>query len=407
MVADFAPVLLEHLFHQMPLGIHLYDRGDPTEDRAFRLREANPASAHLLKVPVEEILGRRIEEIFVGARAMDLREVLADVLRSSTPAAFEDVHDRGDPRSAVAFAFKVFPASEGRIGVLFEDISVRWREEEGLRDRVSFLSAIIHHIPLPVFVKEAKELRCLEMNQAGVDFCGIPLDIMLGKHDAEYLPEELAARLNEVDRRVLAGREILDIPEELIPGHAGDLRIMHTRKVPVLDKQGVPRFLLGISEDITERRRAEDGLRKSERELVETQQRLRETISELLTPVLPIHDGLLVVPLIGYVDSQRSDQFTGALLSSIERHQAEIVIIDITGVPLMDAAVASHLLRAVRAAELLGAHCVMVGLSPRLAQRLVQLGVDLGALVLRRDLQAGVAYALNWRGRTRTAARAR
>ncbi len=146
---------------------------------------------------------------------------------------------------------------------------------------------------------------------------------------------------------------------------------------------------------------AEAALQKSEaqlREVVEQQQQLIATIRELSTPVMPVHDGILVLPLIGNVDSERSRQIMEALLTSVQQQQAELIIIDITGVPIVDTAVANHLIQAIRAVGLLGAQCVLVGISPEVAQTVVQLGLDLSHLVTRSNLQTGIAYALARRG---------
>lgn len=127
--------------------------------------------------------------------------------------------------------------------------------------------------------------------------------------------------------------------------------------------------------------------------------RLLETVRELSTPVIPVHDGVLVLPLVGTIDSLRSAQVMDSLLTAIQKDRASVVIIDITGVPVVDTGVADHLLRSTRAAALLGAKCVLVGVAPAVAQTLVQLGVDLGDLVIRSNLQAGISYALERLGR--------
>jgi anti-anti-sigma factor len=124
------------------------------------------------------------------------------------------------------------------------------------------------------------------------------------------------------------------------------------------------------------------------------QARLLQTVRELSTPVIPVHDGILVVPLVGTIDSSRSAQITEALLDAIQRDRARVVILDVTGVPTVDTGVANHLLRATRAAGLLGAACVLVGISPVVARTLVALGVDLSDITTRNNLQAGIAYAL-------------
>jgi len=124
------------------------------------------------------------------------------------------------------------------------------------------------------------------------------------------------------------------------------------------------------------------------------QARLLETVRELSTPVIPVHDGVLVLPLVGMMDSSRSAMLMESLLNAVQKERASVVIIDITGVPTVDTGVANHVMRSARAAALLGAQCVLVGVSPAVAQTMVQLGVDLGDLVTRRNLQSGISYAL-------------
>lgn len=121
-------------------------------------------------------------------------------------------------------------------------------------------------------------------------------------------------------------------------------------------------------------------------------------IREISTPIIPIHSGVMVLPIIGAIDSRRIGQIMEGLLEGIDRHQADAVIMDITGVPVVDTGVANYLLQAARAARLLGSKMILVGISPEIAQTIVQLGVDLSDIVTRADLQSGVEYALGLQG---------
>jgi rsbT co-antagonist protein RsbR len=121
-------------------------------------------------------------------------------------------------------------------------------------------------------------------------------------------------------------------------------------------------------------------------------------IQELSAPLIPIYRGVLVLPLIGAIDSQRAGTIMESLLDGIARRRASVVLLDITGVPVVDTSVAHHLLQAARAVRLLGAEIVLVGISPEIAQTIVQLGVDLSKILTRSDLQAGFAYALELLG---------
>jgi len=119
----------------------------------------------------------------------------------------------------------------------------------------------------------------------------------------------------------------------------------------------------------------------------------RATISELQTPVIEVWDGILALPIIGSVDTARAQEMNEALLERIVATGSEIVLLDITGVPVVDTAVARHLLETVSAARLLGADVFIVGLSSRTAMTLVQLGLDLSHVTTRATLARGLELA--------------
>ncbi|MEF3273109.1 MAG: STAS domain-containing protein [Chloroflexus sp.] len=125
----------------------------------------------------------------------------------------------------------------------------------------------------------------------------------------------------------------------------------------------------------------------------------QQTIRELSTPILPLYEGILVLPLIGAIDSRRANQIMERLLTVIAEHQSDIVIIDITGVPVIDTAVASYLLQTARAAQLIGAQVILVGIGPEIAQTIVQLGVDLSRIAIGANLQSGIELAFRQIGK--------
>ena len=128
-----------------------------------------------------------------------------------------------------------------------------------------------------------------------------------------------------------------------------------------------------------------------ERERVIREQ--QEAIRVLSTPVLPVRERLLILPVIGTVDPLRARQLTEQLLRGIRTNRARVVVMDITGVPAMDATVANHLVLTVEASRLLGATVIVTGLSPELAQTLVNIGVDLSKMNTVGDLQGGIEEA--------------
>jgi GAF domain-containing protein/anti-anti-sigma regulatory factor len=125
------------------------------------------------------------------------------------------------------------------------------------------------------------------------------------------------------------------------------------------------------------------------------QEKLLATVQALSSPVVPIFEGIIVLPLVGSIDSTRAQRFTESLLEGITAQEAQVAIIDITGVPVVDTSVANYLLQAASAARLLGCRVVLVGIRPEVAQTVVQLGVDLTGITTRADLQSGVEYALS------------
>jgi anti-anti-sigma regulatory factor/HAMP domain-containing protein len=137
-------------------------------------------------------------------------------------------------------------------------------------------------------------------------------------------------------------------------------------------------------------------------QLVGTQQELLRTLREVSTPIIPVIEGVLAAPLIGQIDDERAAHMTRDLLTRIERDRARTVLLDITGVPVIDTRVAQALLRVVSASRLLGAEVVLVGVAPEVAQTIVTLGLDLGDLRTAADLRSAIEQLLARRRGSRT-----
>ena len=160
-----------------------------------------------------------------------------------------------------------------------EDITERKRAEEQASRTQAFLDSVVENIPTMIFVKDARDLKFVRWSKAGLDLVGFSNEELLGKTDYDIFPREEAEYFIAKDREVLAGGKLVEFAEEPIQTRNRGLRILHTLKVPIFDSEGRPEYLLGISEDITERKRAEEALRKAHDGL---ELRVHERTAELM-----------------------------------------------------------------------------------------------------------------------------
>ncbi len=254
----------------------------------------------------------------------------------------------------------------------------------------STLRTIIDSLPDTMYVKD-RAGRFEAANQALAQLLGMTPDALIGKTDHDLFPQKMAAVYDADDQAIMASGVPLFDKEEPVQHADGTTHWIATTKVPLRDPQGRIIGIVGRGQDITERRNAEAERRQLQEELIQAQ---AVALQELSTPLIPISDRVLVMPLIGRIDARRANQILETLLTGIQAQQADLAIIDITGVNIVDTQVAHVLLQAARAVKLLGTQVVLTGLRPEVAQTLVSLGVDLGGIVTRSTLQSGIAYGL-------------
>lgn len=257
------------------------------------------------------------------------------------------------------------------------------------------LQRIIDTLTDPIFVKDL-EHRWIAFNEAFCNHVGYPRGVLLGKSDFEFWPEEEAKVFWEYDDLVFSSGQPNE-NEELATRPNGDTRTIWTRKYPLRDDAGRVIGLCGIVSDVTEMKRRLVAAERLEAEnraqlgIIEAQRTLLETLA---VPVVRIWEGVLLLPLVGALNQERAEGVTESVLAAIVRAGARFVIIDVTGVPLIDTMAADALLRTVRSAALLGCESVLVGIGPAAAQTLIALDVDLGRITTRGSLERGLEYAL-------------
>lgn len=268
------------------------------------------------------------------------------------------------------------------------EVAALRRELEELRRQHGFLKDIVDNCPAAIYVRD-RDLRYILVNRYCEERFRVSGDELRGKSAFDVFPREVAERVDADDAQVISTGAPLEM-EEVVPNAMGE-RIYITLKFPIRDADGSIRAVCGIATDVTERRRAEQERAELQQRMIEVQQAL---VRELSTPLIPLAQGVLVMPIIGTVDSLRAQDIMQTLMEGITAQRARIAILDITGVRAADGQVANALIQAARAARLLGAEVVLTGIGPEVARSLVEEGVNLGDIATLSTLQSGIAYAL-------------
>jgi rsbT co-antagonist protein RsbR len=176
----------------------------------------------------------------------------------------------------------------------------------------------------------------------------------------------------------------------------GTMVDVHSTAFAIQDEQTEEAVALAaIIRDITQQKQVEIERQRLQQEIIEAQ---RETLKELSVPIIPVTDHVIVMPLIGSIDTMRARDITRALLAGISQHQAKVIIVDITGVPVVDSGVANYLNKTIQAARLKGARVIITGISDAVAEAIVDLGINWSNIETLRDLQTGLVAALRSMG---------
>jgi rsbT co-antagonist protein RsbR len=212
-----------------------------------------------------------------------------------------------------------------------------------------------------------------------------PGDELLGKTVHEVLPKDVADEVVSNVRCAIETQQAMSMEYSLNIG--GYKRWFLGSLSPMPEGRA-----LFIGRDITERKEIEEALLRKQQEIIRSQ---AAALAGLLTPLIPINEEIVVMPLVGMVDTQRAQQVMDTLLTGISERRARVAILDITGVPLVDTMVASSLIQAAKAARLLGATVVLTGIRPEVSRTLVGIGAELGGIETYGTLQSAIAHAMS------------
>jgi rsbT co-antagonist protein RsbR len=230
-------------------------------------------------------------------------------------------------------------------------------------------------------------------NKAFRTFYGMAQEEIQDLIDAPFAEPDYTQQYIKDDAEVFTTGRTLTIPQEPVTRYDGEVHTFHTVKSPLRDAAGAVVRTIGVMWDITEREQASEAIRQAleQEDVIRSQAAVLEEIS---TPLIPISDDVLIMPLIGSMDSQRVQKVLESLLTGVASTRARIVILDITGVAVVDTQVANAFIQSAQAVSLLGAQVVITGIRPEVAQTIIGLGVDLSSIITRGTMRDGIAYAL-------------
>lgn len=311
-------------------------------------------------------------------------EILQRVLQKGS-AQFEWVHRRFD---TTEFPVEV---SLNRVTVgertfiygNWRDITERKRVEEEIR----IFKSLCDNAPDGIAVD--KQGTIIYANASLQTMLGYGTE-MIGMNMSDFHPEGQEQLLQEVMESV----QSTGTWQGMFPHKHKSGSTLHflSSATMIFDEHGKPQVMSAIFRDISNQQRAEQERLQLKEQVIAAQQ---EALRELSTPLIPLSDQVVLLPLVGNIDTARAQQVMEALLEGIAEFQADIAILDITGVSIVDTQVAQALVQSAQAVKLLGSQVVLTGIGPTMAQTLVHLGADLSSIVTRGTLQSGIAYAMN------------
>ena len=289
---------------------------------------------------------------------------------------------------------KELAETHARIAALEASETEHKQAEKALARDQHLLYALMDNVPDYIYFKDT-ESHFIKISKSYAQSFGLSDPAQAaGKTDFDFFTEEHARAAYEDEQEVMrSGQPVVKEEKETRPD--GREAWVSTIKMPLRGEEEKIIGTFGISRDTTEYKRAEEESARFQKEIIEAQ---KQALQELSTPIIPIMERIIVMPLIGVIDTRRARNITRRLLAGIREHRAKVVILDITGVPIVDSGVATYLNKTIQAARLKGAHTIVTGISDAVAETIVDLGIDWSSMETLSDLRTGLVVALNSMG---------
>ena len=262
------------------------------------------------------------------------------------------------------------------------------------RESEERFTLITNAVPVPIIISWLPHDVIVYANSAAGELIAMGSEMLVDRSIKEFYSE--TAERDQILAEVKAHKQIDN--REIKGKRADDDPFWATLFVRPVTFNDQP-CLLEAYHDLTAYKQAEVERVKLQEEIIKAQQ---QAIQDLSTPVIPVLDtpqgGIIIMPLVGSIDSTRAREITRSLLAGISRHNAKIVILDVTGVSLMDTGIVNHLNKTIQVARLKGAQTIVTGISDAVAESIVDLGIDWSGITTLSDLQTGLVVALGTLG---------
>ncbi|NOK63450.1 MAG: hypothetical protein GFH25_541276n11 [Chloroflexi bacterium AL-N10] len=385
MMVHLSSINLENAMAAHDIPMHIVERTGTGPQAEIRMYPLN-AAAQIGYGDFREQQGLLLEEYISEPEFIPFfRNVYAPVLEDGAeqttyeiayPIADGTIHNFSSTVYRISWSYE-----QSQAFIITQDITEQKRAEHELRMTQQRLQSIIDNIPMVLFGINTEGVFTLSEGKGLINL-GLESGQVVGM-PAKNIYKDIPEVLDDLDRATQGG-------EFTVSRNVGGVSF-ETWYTPMHDQNGQLLGTTGVSMDITARVKAEQEQRQLQEQIISTQ---ASALAELTTPIIPISDAIVVMPLIGLIDSLRAQHIMDTLLEGITKQRAQIAILDITGMSVVDTQVANALIQVAQAVQLLGARVILTGIRPEIAQTIVGLGINLRGIATHSTLQEGIALAL-------------